>query len=89
MGTQLPKQGAQEPPFLAHVYCGQTARWIKMPLDTEVGLDPGDIVLHRHPATPMEVGTATPTFRPMSAVAKWSPISATVEFLFSFSDSEL
>jgi len=25
-------------PFSAHVYCGQTAAWIKMPLGTEVGL---------------------------------------------------
>jgi len=27
------------------VYCGQTVRWIKMKLGTEVGLDPGHIVL--------------------------------------------
>jgi len=27
------------------VYCGQTVGWIKMPLGTEVGLGPGDIVL--------------------------------------------
>jgi len=27
------------------VYCGQTTGWIKMPLGTEVYLDPGDIVL--------------------------------------------
>jgi len=31
--------------FLAHVYCGQTAEWIKMPLGTEVNLGPGDVVL--------------------------------------------
>jgi len=30
---------------LAHVYCGQTAGWIKMPLATEVDLGPGHIVL--------------------------------------------
>jgi len=29
---------------LAHVYCGQTAGWIKMPLGTEVNLGPGDAV---------------------------------------------
>jgi len=33
----LPKKG-QSPQFSAHVYCGQTAAWIKMPLGTEVGL---------------------------------------------------
>ena len=35
--------------FLAHVYCGQMAGWIKMPLGTEVGLGPGDIVLDGDP----------------------------------------
>jgi len=29
---------------LAHVYCGQTAGLIRIPLDTEVGLGPSDIV---------------------------------------------
>jgi len=28
--------------FLANVYCGQTAGWIKMPLLTDVNLGPGD-----------------------------------------------
>ena len=45
-GTQLPQKGTQQPPhFSAHVCCGQTAGCIKMPLHTEVGLGPGDIVL--------------------------------------------
>jgi len=57
------------------VICGQTAGWIKMPLSTEVGLGPCDIVL---PWGPSKVRcTALPTFRPMSVVAKRSPISAT------------
>jgi len=35
------KKGAQQPPhFSAHVYCGQTAGWIKMPLGMEVDLGP-------------------------------------------------
>ena len=34
------------------VYRGQTAGWIKMPLGTEVGVDPGDIVLDGDPAPP-------------------------------------
>jgi len=32
-------------PIFSHVYCGQTAGWIKMPLGTEVNLGPGDVVL--------------------------------------------
>jgi len=42
--SHSPKKG-RSPPILAHVYCGQTAAWIKMPLGTEVGLGPDDIVL--------------------------------------------
>ena len=36
----------------AHVYCGQTVAWIKMPFGTEVGLGPGHIVLDGEPAPP-------------------------------------
>jgi len=44
--SSLPKKGAKPPPqFFAHVYCGQTAGWIKMALAIEVGLSPGDFVL--------------------------------------------
>jgi len=35
---------------LAHVCCGQTAGWIKVPLGMEVDLDPSDIVLYGDPA---------------------------------------
>jgi len=50
-----PKRGScwgLAPQFSVHVYCGQTARYIRIPLGTEVGLGPGDIVivLHRDPA---------------------------------------
>jgi len=76
-----PKKGAH-PQFLAHVCCGQTAGWVKMPLGTEVGLGPGDIVLDEAPSFPLKRGTA-PAFRPMSIVAKWSPTSATAEHLLS------
>jgi len=62
----LPKRG-QSPPFSAHVYCGQTARRIKMPLGTEVGIDPGDIVLDGDPANPQKVVSSN--FQPMSIVA--------------------
>ena len=47
----LPKKGAEPPQLSAHVYCGQTAGWIKIALGMEVGLGPGHIVLDRDPAT--------------------------------------
>jgi len=57
--------------------------WIKMPLGTEVGLGPGDIVLDGDAGSPTKMGTAAPpTFRPVSIVAKRSPISATAVLLF-------
>jgi len=40
-----PKRAQPLPLFSAHVYCDQTAEWMKMPLGTEVGLVPGHIVL--------------------------------------------
>jgi len=52
-GPSSPKGGgAQRPQFSAHVYCCQTAGWIKMPLDTEVRLGQDDIVLDVDPAPP-------------------------------------
>ena len=54
------QKGAELPNFSAHVYCGRTAGWIKMPLGTEVGLGPDDIVLDGDPAPP----------QPMCTVAK-------------------
>jgi len=71
-GTQLPQKGARPPQFSAQVWYGQTAGRIKMPLGTEVGLGPGDIVLDGDPA-PHTEGHSTPTFRPVSTVAKRSP----------------
>jgi len=71
----------RSPPFSAHVYCSQTAGWIKMSLGTAVGLGPGDIVLDRNQLPPTDRGITAPTFRPMSIVAKRSPISATAELL--------
>jgi len=44
-GPSSPAQkGGAAPQLLAHVYCAQTAGWIKMPLSMKVGLDPSDIV---------------------------------------------
>jgi len=45
----LPKK-ERSPKFSAHIYCGQTATWIKMPLGTEVGLGLCNIVLGGDPA---------------------------------------
>jgi len=44
-----------------------------MKLGMEVGLGPGHTVLDKDPAPPPKKtgGRATPTFRPMSIVAKW------------------
>jgi len=58
----------------------QTAGWIKMPLGTKVCLGPGDIVLDGNPA-PSKKGRSTPTFRPVSIMAKRSRMSATAELL--------
>ena len=56
--SPLPQKGLS-PQFSAHVYCGRTAAWIKMPLGTEVGLGLRDIVLDGDPATPRKNGTST------------------------------
>jgi len=65
--SPLPKRG-RSPQFSAYVYCGQTAAWIKMPLGTEVGLGPGDIVVDGDPAPPHQKGVGAPfsipDFRP-------------------------
>ena len=45
--------------FLANVYCGQTAGWIKTPVGTEVDFSPGHIVLDGVPAL-RKTGTAAP-----------------------------
>jgi len=39
----FPKRG-RSPQFWTHVYSGQTAAWIQMPLGTEAGLAPDNIV---------------------------------------------
>jgi len=64
MGTQLPPKTEGIPTatrFVVHVYCGQTAGWMKAPLGTEVDLGPGHIVLDGVPAL-RETGTESPIF---------------------------
>jgi len=63
-GPAPPPQKGHSPQFSAHVCCGQTAGWIKMPLGTEVDLGPCNIVLDGDPAhsPPKKGGTAPPIF---------------------------
>jgi len=58
MGSQTPspKRG-QSPQSSAHVYCGTTAAWIKMPLGTEVD----DIVLDGDPAPSSQKSGRSPS----------------------------
>jgi len=61
--------------FLAHVYCGQTAGWMKMPLGTAVDLCPGHIVLDGGYPAPAKGTQQSPSFRPMSIVATVAHLS--------------
>ena len=73
-GLWLPEILAIEnmpPHFSAHVSYGQMAGWIRIPLRTEVGLGPGDIVLDGNPPPPQKgAQQPSPTFLPMFIVAK-------------------
>jgi len=70
-GSNPPQIGGGAPQFSAHVHCGQTAAWIKMPLGVKVGLDPGHIVVDGDPAPLCKKGAESPlNFRPISIVAK-------------------
>ena len=64
MGTQLPfpPKWDRAPQFSDHIYCRQTAGWIKMSLDTEVNLGPGDIVMD---------GVTPPLFRKRGTAAQF------------------
>jgi len=63
ISTQLPspKRG-ERPQFSAHVDCGQTAGWIKMPLGMEIGLSLGACV-RWDAALPPKQRAAQPLFR--------------------------
>jgi len=47
--------------YVTLVYCGQTVGWIKMPLDTELGLSPGGIELGGDPALLHWKGHSSPS----------------------------
>jgi len=59
-----PQKGAESPctapKFLAHVYCGQAAGWMKLVLGKEVGLRPGDFVLDGDLAPLPQMGAEPP-----------------------------
>jgi len=46
--------------FLAHIFCGQMARRIKMPFSRELGLGPSDTTLDGDPAPPPPKGDRAP-----------------------------
>jgi len=73
--------GPSPPPFLAHVYCGQTAGWIKMLLGRGIDLGPSDAVLDWElgPSFPLKGAQAT-IFGPCLLWPR-SPISTTAELL--------
>jgi len=70
------------------VYCGQTVGWIKMPLDTKVGLGPRHTA-RRGPSSPQGAAPPRkkraqqppPTIRPMSivAMARWIKVPCCTE----------
>jgi len=64
MGTplHLPAKGGRAPKFSAHVYCGQTAGWVKLGLGMAVGLSPCDIVLDGDPVPIPTKGAEPPNF---------------------------
>ena len=67
-GVAAPPKRGTASQFSVHVYCGQTAGWMKTPLGTEVDLGPGHIVLDGVPANRQRGTAAPPSFWPMSIV---------------------
>jgi len=59
--TPLPKTGGRAPKFSAHLYYGQTAGCIKMPLGTEVGLGLYATLCSMWTQLPPEKGHTHPT----------------------------
>jgi len=58
------KGGGGPPKFSAHVYCDQTAGWMKLVLGMVVGLSPGEFVLDGDPASlPQKGQRSLPTFK--------------------------
>ena len=84
MGTQLLSKRGTASQFSAHVYCGETAGWMKTPLGMEVDLRPGFIVLDRDAVPPTSLhkkGTELPSLFCPCLLWPWSPILGAAELL--------
>jgi len=68
--------------YVTLMYCGETIGRIKMPLGTEE--DPAQATLCLMGTELPQKGAQPSNFRPISVVAKRSPISSTAELLFHF-----
>jgi len=75
VAAPTPPKRCTHPQFWVHVYCGQTAVWMKTPLGMEVDLGPGYIVLDEDPAALRKGHSCPPSFRPMSIVATVAHLS--------------
>jgi len=62
MWTHLPEKEGTQTQFSAHVCCGQTAGWIKIPLGSKVDLRRDHIMLDGDPVPPPKRSTAPPHF---------------------------
>jgi len=84
-GPSFPsRKWAQLPQFSAHVRCGQTTGWTKMPLGMEVDLDASDFVLNGDQLPhSQKKGTAPTQFSAhvycgQTAVCIWMPLGTKV-----------
>jgi len=80
VAAPLPLKRGTAPQFSVHVYCDQTAEWMKTPLGTEVGLGPSHIVLDGDPAPARKGHNSPPLFGPCLLWPR-SPISAIAELV--------
>jgi len=69
-GPRCPQKGGRASHFLSYVYCGRTARCIKMPLARAIGLGSGDIIFDGDRAPPPKKRGTAPNFQPTCIVAK-------------------
>ena len=74
-GVAAPPKRGTVPPVSVHVYCGQTAGYIKTPLGTEVDLGPGHTVYDGDPAPSAKGAQQTLSFWPMSIVTMVAHLS--------------
>jgi len=66
--SPLPKRGAA-PKFSAHVYCDQTAGWMKLVLGMVVRLSRGEFVIDGGPSPPPQKGQSPlPNFKQIGAL---------------------